>query len=159
MCFINCLFPQPDNVSSVKKLHVPVLIDVPVSTICKMQASCIGKEYVPMDMKWPWPSDCKTGGDVEYEAADRRRDCAAEHGCKLRAFPFEKSFSSYTVGVKRWQAWSSVSESWTWITARFLTGPKEVCASHLLANTQVIGGPNTSIEVDESLFVLGTSQE
>ena len=29
---------------------------------------------------------------------------------------------------------------------------REVCASHLLANPQVIGGPNLTVEIDESLF-------
>uniref|UniRef100_A0A0L8G779 ISXO2-like transposase domain-containing protein n=1 Tax=Octopus bimaculoides TaxID=37653 RepID=A0A0L8G779_OCTBM len=34
---------------------------------------------------------------------------------------------------------------------------REVCAAHILANPRVIGGPNMTVEIDESLFVSGVN--
>ena len=97
----------------------------------------------------------ETGGDAVFVDVEEKWAYGRTHGCKIQ--------TCHTATVVLFMyAWSKELTSMDYCKHELDIGHisvvdwsnflREVCAADLLANPVVIGGPGTTVEVDESLF-------
>ena len=117
---------------------------------------CTTPEFVGMATQCSFSYETKgIDGDATHGNTARRSHYGKIFGWRDPSSPTQMFYSSYTVGrvsINFVEHELGINHCTTVDYNNYL---RKVCAADLLQNPSIIGGPNTTVEVDESLFSRG----